>query len=240
MLLVKEKVKGSSPSFFCPKKAFCPFLQEALRENKRIKAENEKLREIFEFATVEFEKRNKKIVSLEENVNTANAMIKKLRGENERLQKGIEELMAKNNLLNRMVFGKKKEKETTRPCIRIIKKRGGALGHTGHGRKIPKNLPEKEEIVDLPEEEKFCSFCGKPLIQIELEEVSSEVCVEKKYYLKRIKRKVYKKSCSCPNLIITAPAPPKIIPKGKFSTSFWVDVLINKYKNHLPVERQIS
>ncbi|MBU2545204.1 IS66 family transposase [Patescibacteria group bacterium] len=28
--------------------------------------------------------------------------------------------------------------------------------------------------------------------------------------------------------------------KGKFSSSFWVDVLINKYRNHLPVERQLS
>ena len=63
---------------------------------------------------------------------------------------------------------------------------------------------------------------------------------EKVYYLKKIKRKVYKKSCHCPNPIITAPAPPKIIPKGKFSIEFWADVLINKYRNHLPVERQLA
>jgi hypothetical protein len=35
------------------------------------------------------------------------------------------------------------------------------------------------------EEEKFCLFCGKPYNEIGLEEVSSEVCVEKKYYLKK-------------------------------------------------------
>jgi len=63
---------------------------------------------------------------------------------------------------------------------------------------------------------------------------------EKRYYLKRIKRKVCKKTCKCQRPIIAAPAPPKIIPKGRFSIEFWVDVLINKYKNHLPVERQVS
>ncbi len=63
---------------------------------------------------------------------------------------------------------------------------------------------------------------------------------EKIYYLKRIKRKVYKKSCNCQGPIVTAPAPSKIIPKGKFSTEFWVDTPINKYRNHLPIERQVT
>ena len=110
----------------------------------------------------------------------------------------------------------------------------------GYGRKIPENLPEREEIIDIPEDEKFCSACGKPYMEIGLKEVSSEVGVEKIYYLKKIKCKVYKKTCNCSNPIVTVPPPAKPIPKGKFSTEFWVDVLINKYKNHLPIERQIS
>ena len=140
-----------------------------------------------------------------------------------------------------MVFGRKSEKkESEEPDLTIGKKRGQRRGHTGHGRKIPENLSEREKIIDLPKEKKFCSHCGKPYIEIGLEEVSSEVCVEKIYYLKKIKRKVYKKTCHCQNPIVTTPAPPKIIPKGKFSIDFWIDVLINKYRNHLPVERQIS
>jgi len=240
MPLVEETIEKLSASFFCPRKDSCTPLRQALREKQTIKAENEKLREIFEFATGEFEKRNRKIALLEEDLERANATIKELRKENEKLQKRIQELEARNNLLNKMVFGRKSEKkESERSPTTISKKRGATRGHTGHGRKIPENLPEREEIIDLPEEKKFCSFCGEPYIEIGLEEVSSEICVEKRYYLKRIKRKVYKKTCNCQGPIITAPAPPKIIPKGKFSIDFWVDVLINKYKNHLPVERQI-
>jgi len=59
------------------------------------------------------------------------------------------------------------------------------------------------------------------------------------YYVKKIKRSAYKKTCTCPHQIITAPVPKKIIPKGKFSLGFWVEVLLNKYKNHMPVERQV-
>ncbi len=82
--------------------------------------------------------------------------------------------------------------------------------------------------------------CGLPYKETGMEETSSEICVEKVYYVKRIKRKVYKKTCTCPNQIITAPAPGKLIPKGKFGTSFWVEVLLNKYKNHMPVEQQVK
>ena len=242
MPLVEEAIeKLSGEESFCSRKDSCPLLRQALREERELKAENEKLREIFEFATLEFEKRNRKIAFLEGKFEEKDATIKELRQENEKLQKRIEELEARNNLLNKMVFGKKSEKkETSETSVVETKRRGAVKGHTGHGRKIPENLPEREEIIDLPEEKKFCSYCGKPYIEIGLEEVSSEVCVEKRYYLKRIKRKVYKKSCNCPNPIVTAPAPPKIIPKGKFSIQFWVDILINKYKNHLPVERQVA
>ncbi len=216
-------------------------LKQALREKRELKAENEKLREIFEFATLEFEKRNKKIAFLEEKLEEKDTTIKEKRYENEQLQKRIQQLEARNNLLNKMVFGRKCEKkENEEPGLTISKKRGATRGHTGHGRKIPENLPEREKIIDLPKEKKFCSFCGKPYIEIGLEEVSSEVCVEKIYYLKRIKRKVYKKTCHCQGPIVTTPPPAKIIPKGKFSIDFWIDVLINKYRNHLPVERQIS
>ncbi|MFQ5835942.1 MAG: IS66 family transposase [bacterium] len=238
---VKEIIEKLSTSFFCSEKDSCPLLQQALAERRELKAENEKLREIFEFATGEFEKRNRKIAFLEEELKKRDTTIKEKRYENELLKRRLQQLEARNNLLNKMVFGRKSEKkENEEPDVTISKKRGATRGHTGHGRKIPENLPEREKIIDLPEEKKFCSFCGKPYIEIGLEEVSSEVCVEKVYYLKKIKRKVYKKSCHCQGPIVTTPAPPKIIPKGKFSIEFWADVLINKYRNHLPVERQLA
>jgi len=139
-----------------------------------------------------------------------------------------------------MLFGKKGEDRGRGGFSAKGKRRGAVKGHQGYGRKIPENLPEREEVIDLPDEEKFCPFCGSPYMETGLEEISCEVSVEKIYYLKRLKRKVYKKTCPCPHPIITAGPPPKLIPKGKFSLEFWVDVLINKYCNHLPIERQVS
>jgi len=242
MPLVREVIGKLSASFFCPSKDSCPLLRQALGEGRELKAENEKLREIFEFATLEFEKRNRKIAFLQGKLEDKDTTIKEKRYENEQLQKIIEELKARSNLLNKIAFGRKSEKKEAEevPVIKGAKKRGAVNGHTGHGRKIPENLPEREEIIELPQEKKFCECCGEPFEEIEIEEVSSEVCVEKIYYLKRIKRKVYKKTCNCQGPIVTAPVPAKLIPKGKFSLGFWVDVLINKFKNHLPIERQVS
>lgn len=212
---------------------------ELIQENLRLKDENERLTELFQLATFEFKKKNEKIAFLEEELRQRDAVIKELRQENELLKKKVEELEARINLLNKMVFHKRSEKKEAEAIHESgIKKRGGSK-KPGHGRKIPENLPVNEEIIDLPEEKKICLICGKPLSEIGLEETSSEIDVQKVYYVKKYKRKVYKKTCSCPNPIVTAPAPPKLIPKGMFSIEFWVDVLINKYKNHSPIERQL-
>lgn len=174
---VKEVIEKISVSFFCSRKDSYMLLKQALTERRELKAENEKLREIFEFATLEFEKRNKKIAFLEGKLEEKDTTIKEKRYENELLQKRIQELEARNNLLNKIVFGKKSEKkENKKPGLTISKKRGATRGHTGHGRKIPENLPEREKIIDLPKEKKFCSHCGKPYIEIGLEDVSSPGC----------------------------------------------------------------
>lgn len=93
------------------------------------------------------------------------------------MKRRLQQLEARNNLLNKMVFGRKSEKkESEEPDLTISKKRGASRGHTGHGRKIPENLAEREKIIDLAEEKKFCSHCGKPYIEIGLGEVSSPDC----------------------------------------------------------------
>jgi transposase len=121
------------------------------------------------------------------------------------------------------------------------KKRGAVKGHKGYGRKIPENLEVREKIIDIPEEEKHCDHCGAPFIETGMEEISSQISVEIIYYVEKIKRKVYKKGCNCDEqkTLITAPVAPKIIPRGKFSTEFWVRCLIDKYMNHMPVQRQV-
>ena len=202
--------------------------------------ENEKFREIFQFASREFGEKNRKINNLEELLRERDWTIKEIGQENELLQKRLEEVEGRNNLLNKMLFDKKSEKKDKKEiAARETKKRGARENHKGHGRKIPQNLPVLEEkIIDLPEDKKSC--CGKPFEKMG-EEVSYKIAVKKIYYLIKIIRKKYKKTCDCDSpIIITAPVGPQIIPKGKFDISFWVNTLIDKYRNHLPIERQVA
>jgi len=212
------------------------------RENKRLHQDNEQLREVFRVAAVEFEKRKKEADSLRTQLEQALSTIKILTEENAELKTRLETEEGKVNLLNKLVYGKRSEKRQQEQESEQAqhKKRGAVTGHKGRGRTIPKKLPVKNEVVDIPDDEKFCPNCGLPYRQTSMEETSSEICMEKVYYVKQIRRKVYKKTCACPNQIITAPTPGKLIPKGKFDTSFWVEVLLNKYKNHLPIERQVK
>ena len=129
---------------------------------------------------------------------------------------------------------KEKEKEK--------KRRGARQGHPGSGRKIPKDLPVEETRVEIPAETLICPVCGQPGIEKPgLEKVSYQVTVKKQYLLRRIARLTYGPACSCGKLpkLITAPPPDQLIPKGKFSEEFWVDILVSKFMSHLPVNRQL-
>jgi transposase len=44
--------------------------------------------------------------------------------------------------------------------------------------------------------------------------------------------------CTCNACVVTAPGPPKLIPGGRYSVEFAVEVAASKYLDHLPLERQ--
>jgi len=212
------------------------------RENAERRADIEKLTTIFEIARREFEKSNKLIERLNRRVTRLEQENKALREENAALKSELKEEKAKVATLSKMLFENKTEKEnkSTKGKDKKTKGRGAKPGHEGHGRNIPKDLPKRDETVDIPDDEKFCPQCGLPYEDLGSEECSHEVGVENEYYVKMYRRKKYKNTCSCPKQIVTAPAPKKLIPKGKFHRSFWIKVLIEKYKNHMPIERQVK
>jgi transposase len=247
---------------FCPDQEHCSLLREVLDQKEKIEAENEKLRQIFSLARQEFEKRNKRIEYLEQEL----SILRELERENKDLKQQLEQAQAKANLFSRMLYGRKSEKDqlpqagsgsNNTPDLdedgeefifedgteaKEKKKRGAKPGHKGSGRNMPKNLPIEDHIVDIPQDQKKCGCCGKPLTETpELDQVSFEISKKVIYFIKRIIRKAYKKTCDCDQtrVLTIAPPPPKIIPKGKFSIEFWSDCLVNKYMLHLPVQRQL-
>jgi transposase len=160
----------------------------------------------------------------------------------------IRNLDAECNRLKKQLYGSKTERQKIEESKNIPngidkgeakRERGAQHGHQGHGRKIPLNLPVVEEIHELPEEERCCQRCGLPFEELPATEDSYEIGVRRTYFLKRNRRRKYKRTCSCPNPIITAHLPPKVIPKGKFDISFWIKVILDKYLFQLPLQRQV-
>ncbi len=256
MLLTEEKKLNVK---ICQGSDACEIVCGLISKIEELGRENEHYRKIIEIATEEFEKKNGYIIELEKEQQGLKEYISGLEKENKLLKENLEKEQGNVRLFQKMLFSRGSEQqveqrsdsekqeeveyeETESGYVVKTTKRGAKSGHKGHGRKMHDNLPLKEEIIDLPQDKKCCEICGKPLEDTGLCEESSEISVEKTYYRIVKKRKIYKKTCNCNkrHIFVKAPLPPKLIGKGKFSIEFWIELLINKYMNHLPVTRQIS
>jgi transposase len=123
------------------------------------------------------------------------------------------------------------------------KKSGGRPGHNGSGRKIPENLPVVDRLISLPEGEIIHGIPAEDWVRQEgMEEISFLVRKKVLWYLERIIRPKYAPPENCgPEVpkIITAPMPGKLIPQGKYALEVWLDILMDKFQQHVPVQRQI-
>lgn len=120
------------------------------------------------------------------------------------------------------------------------KRRGGKPGHKGYGRKIPA-LPEIEAIHEIPADQTHCSCCGKPYAITGLTEDSNEYDIEIKLVRVKHRRKRMVRTCDCSEpKFVTAPKPPQVIPKGKFSHAFLAYMLLMKYYFQVPLHRLLD
>jgi len=123
------------------------------------------------------------------------------------------------------------------------KKSGAQDGHRGSGRKIPEGLPIEEVVVELTPGETIHGIPAEEWIELNgREEISFVVRKKIIWYVELIIRRKYTKpkwAGAYVPAIITAPLPPKIIPQGKYGLEVWIDILIDKYQQHLPIQRQI-
>jgi len=165
----------------------------------------------------------------------------------------LEALEAEVVLLQRMVFGKKTEKTKKSPegdgsdsnqdskgtGADGKRPRGQQPGAKGHGRKRRENLPTEEVPHDLTPSKRRCPTCRKPFRELPGTEDSDEIEWKVRVYRKVHRRRRYVPDCTCPDNpgIITAPVPPKLIPKGMFSVGFWVHLLMEKFLFQRPLHR---
>lgn len=165
-----------------------------------------------------------------------------------------EALKAKLAWFKQQLFGRKTEQTEDQSSIKADtsdediehnddlpakRNRGQQKGTKGHGRKLRLNLPSVEQVHELPVEKCCCPQCGLPYAVFpgteDSEEIEWEVILRRRIH----KRVRYVPTCNCRIVpgIVTTPSPPKLIPKGMFTTSFWVRLLIEKFLFQRPLYR---
>jgi transposase len=167
------------------------------------------------------------------------------------LERENEQLRGENRRLQQQLFGQKSEKQSSKDRSNHLdglddEDPAGAHAKPKKMQKGPKRrdfsqLPAKVEVIELPKDERTCPGCGQPLAEMTDSEDSEQIEIDVKAHRRVIRRRRYRRTCTCPGCqTITAPAPAKLIKKSLLGTSVWVEILLAKYFNHQPTERLLA
>ena len=165
----------------------------------------------------------------------------------------VERLQGENRQLQSQLFGRKSEKASSSDRTNfldgeepeeegsLIRKRGQQKDRPAPKRRDYSHLPIQEEVHELSPEQRLCPRCGEVMTPSDSED-SEQIEIEVKAYRRRIRRRRYQRTCSCSGCrrTVTAPAPPKLIPKGRLGVSVWVEILLDKFVSHRPTERLLA
>lgn len=167
------------------------------------------------------------------------------------LEQEVEQLRGANRQLQNQLFGRKSEQSSSSDRTNSLageeeetappRKRGQQRDRPGPPRRDYRQLPVQEEFHELPPEQRVCPQCGQALTPSATED-SEQIEIEVKAYRRRLRRRRYQRTCSCSGCprTVTAPPPPKLIPKGLLGVSVWVEILLDKFFSHRPTERLLA
>lgn len=105
---------------------------------------------------------------------------------------------------------------------------------------LPAHLERREEIIACCPPDCNCDKCGerRPFIGYDVRE--ELMCEPARFWVKVIKLEKLGSCCLEEQGVVRAQGPAQIVPKGKFSNEFIIEVLARKYQQHTPVYRQLS
>ena len=174
-------------------------------------------------------------VKLQAELDQANAEVRQLKAE--RFGKGSEK-QSSTDRSNELVD----PEATPDPSKKGKKKRGQQTGRPAPKRRDYSHLPVREEVVDVSEDAKVCACCGLPLESIGHSDDHQQIEIETVVYRQVIRRKRYRRKCECGTQpkTITAPLPPKLLPKSIYGTSIWTHLLLEKFHLQRPTHRTIE
>src|ERR1700730_1252654 len=169
-----------------------------------------------------------------------------------KLQQRLEKLQAENRNLRQQAFGRRGETstpsndETWLAALRDdppgSRQRGQQAGRPGPARRDYQHLPARIEMVELPPAQRCCPRCGQAYVERHDSEDSELIEIEVHAYRRVLRRRRYQPQCRCtgPWRIVTAAAPPKLLPKGRYGISVWVEILLGKFASQRPTERLLA
>jgi transposase len=168
------------------------------------------------------------------------------------LEQKVEQLAGERRQLQADLFGRRSE---TRPWTdrsnrlddpqdgtpSSRRNRGQQPENPGPKRRDYSRLPVHEESRELPPERCVCPRCGRPWLPRGDTEDSEQIEIDVRAYRRVIHRRRYRRTCTCDGpRTLTAPAPAKLIPKGRYGISVWVEILLDKYLTYRPTERLLA
>jgi transposase len=168
------------------------------------------------------------------------------------LEQKVEQLEGEKRQLKADLFGKSTETTTRSDRSNDLdnpqddsrgpqRKRGQQPNNPGPKRRDYSHLPVVDEFSVLPPERCVCPQCGKPLLLHGDTEDSEQIEIKVRAYRRVIHRRRYQRTCTCDGpLTLTAPPAPKLIPKGRYGISVWVEILLDKYFSFRPTERLLA
>jgi transposase len=167
----------------------------------------------------------------------------------QRLQQDNQALQARIRALEQRLFGRKTEHAATLPDAASgipspppPRPRGQQRGRPGPQRRDYTHLPVVEETLDVPTDQRQCPQCGQAFAPFPGTDDSTVLEVEVRAHRRLLRRRRYRPTCGCGcNAgIITAPPPPKLLPKSLLGVSIWVRVLLDKYLFYRPTYRLLD
>jgi len=166
------------------------------------------------------------------------------------LHQEIEQLKAEIRSLEQRLYGRQTEmppgeapnaaKRPGDPCKpKPQRRRGQQPGNPGPVRRRHEHLPVKDEVVDLPEDQRLCAACGQPFAAMAQTDDGDILEIEVRAHRRRYHRKRYRPTCRCATHppVIAPPPPAKLIPKGHLGISVWVYILVQKFVCFQPLHR---
>jgi transposase len=167
------------------------------------------------------------------------------------LKTEVEKLQALLRHREQQLFGRKAETAAaTQPAAPPAtptdspprRPRGQQPGKPGPRRRDYSHLPAVVEDHQLAPEQCRCSRCGQPFDDFPGTEDSILLEIDVRAHRRVIRRRRSRPACSCaahPG-IVTAPPPPRVIPKSLLGVSIWVSLLLGKYLFYRPTYRLLA